>query len=171
MFRITVFLFFFLFFYILVQGGHADDMSVGWPVSWTRTIRGSSSPSTVLGMCFYFPSLVPEAALKMQTWDSDVVLKPSEWQRWLNPVKASICAFKIWQGDTEISLSWGAQDNLTGKFPCLLKLPPSHLEWPLSSVSPCPVCTGASLQASNSKFGDMSKEREMRKISRNPRLE
>lgn len=68
----------------IVRGGHLEGMIVSWPTSWTWAIRGSLSTLFILGM--YFPLSVPAlgAISRMQSWENNVLLRPSALNTWLN---------------------------------------------------------------------------------------
>lgn len=75
-----------------------------------------------------------------------MLLRPSGRYMWLDPVKTSIQIFENlagWCGDL---ISWSSKTSLFCKFPCLLNLHlPIRCGLPLSSISPCPLCTAANL--------------------------
>lgn len=101
---------------------------------------GPHSPSYVF--CPLYPLWEPFS--RMQPLESNVLLRPSGLYMSLNPVKASI-NFKILARQLWRSTHFVAIRDQPCKFPCLLNLTYSNLEWPASSVSPCPLFTGANL--------------------------
>lgn len=90
------------------------------------------SPSPDLGMCL--PSQLSEAAWGIQLWDRNVVLRLFERHMWLDPVKASVWTFKIWQADGDLMCSTYChpKTSLICKFPLSLKLSPTDVGWPAS---------------------------------------
>ena len=66
----------------------------------------------------------------VQPWESNVLLRPSRLYMWLNPIKASMWTFKILEGRLQNSIHLLVpKTNLIWKFPCLLNLLPTNLEW------------------------------------------
>ena len=93
----------------------------------------ATHPFPVLGMCFCLPSWLPEAALRIQPWDRNVVLRLIGLSMWPNPLEASIETFKILVGGRRNLLVLGLpKSSLLRKFPCSLKLPPSSMGQPAS---------------------------------------
>lgn len=95
------------------------DVIIGWSISCTWAIGGSSPPPLSLECGLPLLSPFPEAAARTQPWDNDVVMRLSGWYTWLNPVKTSIETFKIWQWDLLISLL--PKTSLIYKFLLFLK--------------------------------------------------
>lgn len=71
-----------------VGGGHGEDLSAGWPASWTQAIRGC--PHFHLSLeCNFCPQFSQgELFSRTQAWEDNVLLRPSGWT-WLNTVMAS----------------------------------------------------------------------------------
>lgn len=74
---------------------HWEDAITGWPMSLTWNIGGSSPLSLSLEYGLHFSSLLPEAALPVQPWDSDVVWRPYGQRTRPDPVK-TWQTFKMW---------------------------------------------------------------------------
>lgn len=67
--------------------GHWEDMTIGWPESWTRAPGGFLCPGTVPFPCLPLP---PGSCAGIQPWDSNVATRPSGVCMWMNPRKASV---------------------------------------------------------------------------------
>ena len=72
-----------------VVGGH-------WSMIWTWVIVGSFSPLSS-EFAFLIPRNCPKDRLEIAMWCWDYLESV-----WMNPVKASVWTFKIWQVGTEI---------------------------------------------------------------------
>lgn len=114
-----------------VEGGHQEDVTARWHASWTQVINQRFLP-LVLGMCA-LPT-VPIAGAPPKTWPwESMVLRLSVLNMWLISVKASTWTFRILVARFRSLLALcHLKSSLICKFPCLLKLPPSDLEWSIS---------------------------------------
>ena len=118
---------------LFVGGGHWEGVTTSWPVIWTLAIGGSSpSPlSLECTFCLRFPQ--QELFSRTQPWDSNVLLRPSGLDTWLNFVKSSMQTFKILAGACgDLLLLWLPKISLVHKFSCLLNPPLTNLEWSVS---------------------------------------
>lgn len=116
--------------------------------SWRRSLRAhdclnpqtgpghlEDSPSPTLVFEMYVLPIVPilDATSGTQPWERNVLLRPSGLYLWLNPVKAFIQTLKILAGRCrDLLVLQPLKTSLIHKFPCLLKLPPTNLEWSAS---------------------------------------
>lgn len=108
---------------------HWEDAITGWPMSLTWNIGGFSPLSLSLEYELHFSSLLPEAALPVQPWDSDVVWRPYGQRTRPDPVKI-LQTFKMWwvvQRSTHFR-----HQRLVRKRPCSWNLPSTNLGWPVS---------------------------------------
>ena len=107
-----------------VGEGHWEDMAAG--------PRHSEAPHPLSILEIYVLLTIPivGATSRMQPWESKVLLRPSGLNIWLNPVKASIYTFKILVGRCrDLFILWPPKTSFVNKFPCLLTLPLTNLEW------------------------------------------
>ena len=116
-------------------------------MSWTLVNRGSSRP--VLRMCTYPPCTQRELRSRTRLSESNVSLRPSGQYTWLNPAKASNKLLRLWRAGVEITHLTAYKTCLLCKFPCLLTLPPTNLEWSAAFFfsHSLPPCMGAGLQS------------------------
>lgn len=99
--------------------------------------------SPLLGR-YTLPTLPTVGAISgTQCWERKVLLRPPGWYMWLNPVSLFI-DFKILMGRLGGLLI--LKLPRIHLIPCLWNWPPTTLDWPapLSLVSSCPLCMGAS---------------------------
>lgn len=62
---------------VSVRGGRQEDVSIDRPVSWSPAAGGSLSPPLCLECVFHLSTSFPEAAPRIQSGDSNMLLKPS----------------------------------------------------------------------------------------------
>lgn len=123
-----------------------EDKNAGWPTSFDPTggTQRLLTSSPVLGI--HIPSAHPSHSwshFQRHSLESNVLLKRLDWLV-TEPIKTSYQLLRFWQMGADIYLFCCRQALYV--FSCLLNLPPSNLEWPLSLVSPCPLCTGDSFR-------------------------
>ena len=118
-----------------VRGSHGQDMIAIWPPSWGH-FRGSLPPPLSLECKLRPPSPQWEHFPRMQPWWLNSSWDLLDGHMWLNPRTASLQTLAIRAGMCgELLVSWGP-GQASAVSPCLLNLPPIHLKWPLSLVSP-----------------------------------
>lgn len=94
-------------------------------------------------------STVPTVGADSETqpWENKMLLRPSGLNRWLSLAKASVYPHKILVGSCRNLPFLLLPKTSLVKFPCLLKPPPTKLEWSsLSLASSCPLCMGANFR-------------------------
>lgn len=102
----------------------------GWSSSWTwtnldnHTTEGSLTRLLLLEYMFS-TVLTVGAVLRMQPWESKVLLRPSGLYMWLNPIKTSIWTLKIQVGRCrDLLISQPPKTSLISDFPRSLKQAP-----------------------------------------------
>ena len=105
---------------------------------------GLPTPSPFLGMYVLLTIHTVGVVSRTQPWDSHVLLRLTGQYTRLNP--GPCINFEESGGRLQRSTHLAApKASLVRKFPCLCKLPPTHLMWS-ASVSPCPLCMGTSFR-------------------------
>lgn len=86
-----------------VRGGHWEDVTASWPLSWTQKIGGSSPPTLSLERAF---SHHPHSRSHIQghSPERERVVETIWTVQWLNPVKTSV-NWRFWPAGAEICLS------------------------------------------------------------------
>lgn len=125
-----------------------------------RLLTSPSPP--ILGMYILLTIPTLGAISRMQPWETNVLLRPSELCTWLNHLKASIQPLKVLEGRCrDLFILWLPKTTLYSNSLAYLNV---HLRiWrglPLSSVFPWPLCIWATFkfhlgnsQSSEPKWG------------------
>lgn len=101
-----------------------------YPCAGPRQLEEPLTPSPVLGMYVLVIISILGNVSRIQSWESNVSMWPSGLNRWLNPGKASIEMIKDLVGRCrDLLILWLSKTSNVYKFPWLLKLPPTNLEW------------------------------------------
>ena len=111
--------------------GHWEDrekVTADWPASWTWLIGGVLTLPMSL-KCTLWPRFLGwEPFSRRQPWSNSVLLRLYGQHVCLNPLRASVKAFKI-LASRGGELLLATKTSLVSKFPCLWKLPPTILGW------------------------------------------
>lgn len=111
----------------------------GWQCDYWGSYRGHDlwdAPGYLIGWAsvlgIYIPPIVSivGAVSRIQSWESNVLLRTSGLTTWLNPSKASMSKFRILAGRCGgLFTLYLPKTILLSKFPSLLKLLHSNLTW------------------------------------------
>lgn len=125
---------------VSLGGGHWEDMTAGWPESWTPAL-GGSSPLPCLGNVGFPYFSHTRSHLK------DTALR-EECVEIFGKISVTELRYSFYINSTfwhmlPTSTRLATTQEKPRKFPCLLNLPATNLEqWPLPSVSCCLSSSG-----------------------------
>lgn len=115
-------------------GREDGDPRDGWHHELDPGNRRRLTPSSVLGKYALPPLPTVGAIPRTQPWESKVLLKPSGIQDW-TPLGPLCKLLRFRRQGVEIYSSCGCPRQARSKFPWLLTLPLTNLEWPASFFS------------------------------------